>query len=176
MVDANFLITYDPAHKDKAVEEASMILKEVKEIPKFYESGVQGVLLTKLANDPRLILKRLSSYCKKNTGKAYFTKRWIPIERWCTSDIEELGKIVKEFGRRIDSKKKWRMEISKRSYEKHAVIDMIMRLTEHVHNTNVDLKNPDLIVKIEILGRKAGVSLLEKHEIFDTAFYLGQNN
>ena len=176
MSDANLLITYDPAHKEKAIEEASSMLKNVKETPKFYESGVSGVLLTKITNDPSAVIKKICSCCKKSPAEYYVTKKWVPIERWCSSDVEELGKVMREFGRRIDSKQKWKMEISKRAYEKYAVLDMIVRLTESISNTNVDLKNPDMIVKIEILGRKAGVSLLEKGKVLDTSCLGSRNN
>jgi len=175
MADSNLLITYDPAHREQALEEAAEILRAAKEIPKFYESGVQGVLLSKISNDPRIVLKRICSNCKKNSGRMYTTKKWIPIEKWCSSDIDELSKIMKEFSSRIESKQKWKMEINKRAYEKYAVLDMIMRLTENISNTNVDLKNPDVVVKIEILGRKAGCALLEKNEILDTSYFMPNN-
>jgi tRNA(Ser,Leu) C12 N-acetylase TAN1 len=177
MADSNLLITFDPAHKEKAIEEVASILKGVKENPKFYESGVPGVLLTKIENDPRLILKKVCSCCKKTPEKAYVTKKWVPIEKWCSSSIDELEKAVGEIGIRIGAKKTWKMEISKRSYEKYNVIDMIMKLTGSIENTNVNLKNPDVVVKIEILGRKAGCSLLEQCEILDTSsFQLKVNN
>ena len=176
MSDANILITYDPAHKEKAIEEVISMMKNVKETPKFYESGVQGVLLTKIMNDPSAVIKKICSCCRKTPAEYYVTKKWVPIERWCSSDIDELGKVMSEFSKRIDAKHKWKMEISKRAYERHTVIDMIMQLTERINNTNVDLKNPDMIVKIEIMGRKAGVSLLKKGNIMDMSCLGLQNN
>ena len=46
-----------------------------------------------------------------------------------------------------------------------------MKLTENIEKPNVDLKNPEKIVKVEIIGEHAGISLLYPDEILDVQKY-----
>ena len=68
-----------------------------------------------------------------------------------------------EIDKKMDPAKKWRMDLSKRQYDGKTT-DLIMKLTEKIGKPKVDLKDPELIVKVEIIGKKAGVSLLNADE------------
>jgi tRNA(Ser,Leu) C12 N-acetylase TAN1 len=43
----------------------------------------------------------------------------------------------------------------------------MLTLTEPIQKGKVDLKNPQKIIAVEVLGSMAGVSLLEKEELID---------
>jgi len=74
---------------------------------------------------------------------------------------------VNEAAKGIASKDKWKIDIGKHKSDLHER-DLIVKLTEGISNPNVDLEKPAKILKVEIVGKKAGISLLNKDEIFNT--------
>ncbi len=75
---------------------------------------------------------------------------------------DEIKKIVPG----IKAGERWKMEINKRDYPKH-FSELIIPLTEPVERDNVDLENPQKIIRVEIISGKAGISLLTPNYILD---------
>jgi len=166
MAEANLLVTYDPAHSGKAMQEVKLLLEEVEESPSFLDSDVDGVFLLNVG-DTKYAVKRLQELCQNEPDKFRYTHRWVPIEKWISSDLSEMESAMEEFNERIDDDEKWKMDLVKRRYEDYSTTDLIKKLTDKIDKQKVDLKNPEKIVKVEILGDKAGVSLLEKEEFLE---------
>ncbi|MBI5061587.1 MAG: THUMP domain-containing protein [Candidatus Aenigmarchaeota archaeon] len=167
MTEANLLITYDPSHAGRAKEEIAALLGAADDDGKFMDSEIEGVFLLRTKKDPKETVKKMVHECKRDAGKFRYTFNWVPIEKWCSSGMEEMSNVMREFDARIDANKKWKMELNKRQYDKHKTIDLIMALTDKITKPNVDLKNPDIVVKVEIIGNKAGCSLLKKDEVLN---------
>lgn len=165
-MEANLLITYEPAHAGKAREEVSALLKSVDEDANFLESEIEGIFLLRTKKNPKDVTKKLISVCKKNPDKFQYTFKWVPIDKWTSSDLDDMIKVMKEFDKKMDEKKKWKMDLEKRRYDMPST-DLIIKLTDHINKPKVDLKNPDVIVKVEIIGDKAGLSLLNADELLD---------
>jgi tRNA(Ser,Leu) C12 N-acetylase TAN1 len=53
--------------------------------------------------------------------------------------------------------------------EKPDEIKLILKLTEVIDRPKVDLQNPDKIIKVEVIGNKAGLALLGKDELLNVA-------
>lgn len=164
-MDANLLVTFDPAHAGKAKEEANALLTEVGEKPKFLESGIDGLFFLKI-KDPKKTVKKLREDCKKNPDKFGSTFHWTPIEKWCSSKIEEMSKVMKDIDAKMNPNESWKMDLGKRQY-KGETPDLIIKLTDKISKPKVDLKNPQKIVRVEIIGDKAGISLLDASEVLD---------
>jgi tRNA(Ser,Leu) C12 N-acetylase TAN1 len=77
-----------------------------------------------------------------------------------------MSEVVKEFAERIKTNERWRMRINKRVFEKYHTDELIEKLTKHVDKPNVDLENPQKTIRVEIIGGKAGLSLLKPQEHF----------
>ena len=165
-MDANLLVTYDYVHKQKAEQETRALLKEVGEEAKFIDSGVDGVFLLRVDNGKKVV-KQLYCLCKTDPSRFNYTFNWIPIEKWCSSEIGEIGSVMKEFNKKMDPEKKWKMGVVKRYYDKMKTMDIVMALTKHIEKPKVDLDNPDVIIRVEILGERAGCSLLNKDELLN---------
>ena len=165
-MEANLIISFDPAHAGKAQEETKALLKEAGEEAEFLESGVEGLFLIKTSKDPREIVKKLVGICKSDPGKFECTFHWTPIDKWLSSDMAKMQAAMKEIDAKMDPEKKWKMDLNKRQYEEKTT-DLILKLTENINKPKVDLKNPDVVVKVEIIGKKAGVSLLNADELLD---------
>lgn len=152
----NLLVTYEPSHRGRAEGEAKAALDKIGEKAKI-EDGGPGVFLAAVS-DPKKAVKKLAK-----AGALKYTFRWVPIEKWVPSDTAKMQQAVKEL--KLDKSKSWKLELSKRQ---HKATDLIEKLTEPVDNKNVDLEKPEQIIKVEILGKKAGISLLSPSEILNT--------
>ncbi len=164
MAEANLIVTYDPAHAGKAEEEVKSLLQTQGETPEFMKSEVDGLFLLRTKKDTKELVKSLNS--KKNAKSFSYTYHWIPVEKWVASGIEGMKKAMKEIDGKMDPKESWKLDIGKRHF-KGDTTDLISKLTENINKPKVDLKNPQKIVKVEIIGKKAGISLLDASELLN---------
>jgi len=96
------------------------------------------------------------------------TFKWVPIDLWTLSDMDSIKEGVKQLKNKIQKGEKWRMTIEKRRYTQHHKIDIIREIAEDI-SKKVDLENPDKILRIDIIGKYAGISLLKPKEIFSVS-------
>jgi tRNA(Ser,Leu) C12 N-acetylase TAN1 len=162
-MESNLIISFDPAHAGKAQDEAEALLKEAGEKADFLKSEIEGLFLLKTISDPKKVIKKLTGICKSDPSKFVYTFHWTPIEKWFSSDMAKMQDAMVEIDKKMDPEKKWKMDLSKRQYEGNTT-SLIMKLTEKIGKPKVDLKDPDVIVKVEIIGEKAGISLLNTDE------------
>ncbi|MEM2936052.1 MAG: THUMP domain-containing protein [Candidatus Bathyarchaeia archaeon] len=130
----------------------------------FFPSAVGGVFMVKIATDPKENVRKLGALCRADPQRFQYTYHWIPIERWCSSTIEETSGVVKEFAKRIKPDESWKMEIHKRFYRALHMDELTEKLAHHVNRPKVDLKNPQKTIRIEIVGSEAGLTLLGPKE------------
>ena len=162
---SNLLITYDPSHAGKAKEEVNNLLEEVDEKIAFEESGVDGVFLASV-KDARTLVRSLVDIFQVSSDRFQYTFNWVPIDKWVSSEIDKMGEEMKRLNGEMDPKQSWKMEILKRKYETKTT-DLILKLTEYIDKPRVDLKNPQKIIRVEIIGDKAGISFLDAEEILN---------
>jgi len=166
MANANLLVTHDPNHAGLAKEEIIAVLKQLKVEPKFLKSEIEGLFQITI-KEPKEAVKKLVGICKKNPSMFRTTFHWVPVDNWCKSTIEDMQKTIKGLVKDIKEKDKWKMDIAKRCYEKYHTTELIIKLTDVVDRPKVDLKNPDKIIKVDIIGKDAGISLLNKDELLN---------
>lgn len=95
---------------------------------------------------------------------------WVPIDTWVKNNIAEIQKKLKTLEKDIGEKEAWKMELKTRKLkEKSDELKLIIKLTEAIDRKNIDLEKPEKIVKVEIIGNKAGLSLLKKNEFLNLA-------
>ncbi len=160
---ANLLVSYEPTHETLAKEEASSLLSSVKEKPTFLEADTPGLFKISI-KDARKTVKDLSKMYKKDKEKFKYTCNYIPIDDWCKSAVADMQKKIKAFDKIIKNNEKWKMELHKRNYKDDG--KLIIKLTEVINKPKVDLEKPDKIVRVEIIGKEAGIALLNKDELF----------
>lgn len=163
-MEANLLVTYEPAHAGKAKEEVESALKEVEATPEFLES-IPGVFQLSIAN-PKAVVKKLRELCKKSPEKFVVTYHYIPIDKWCPADLAKMQALIGEIQKGIEKEEKWKMNLNKRQFKADSR-ELIIKLTDPVDKPNVDLTNPDKIIQVEIVGDKAGIALLNKDELLE---------
>ncbi|MDD3628182.1 MAG: THUMP domain-containing protein [Candidatus Humimicrobiaceae bacterium] len=163
-MDVKLLITYDPAHLESSREKAENLFKEINVKPEFLKSKYSGIFLVNVP-EPKEIVKKLKKILKKDRDLFGRTHRYIPIDRWVKSTVPDMQKAIKSLVPGIKKDEKWMMDLEKRYYNKLDFKELIMKLTDVVDREKIDLKKPEKIIKVEIVGDNAGISVLKPDEI-----------
>ncbi|MBI2542144.1 hypothetical protein HYV80_05535 [Candidatus Woesearchaeota archaeon] len=162
MPDANLLVTHDSSHAGSAKEEVEKALKAARQKAKFLKSDIGGVFKLRAANAKKAV-KALNKL-KKKKGMFEHTFHWVPIDRWVQANVKAMQKEIKKLQKGIGKTEKWKLDLQKRHFEMPSA-ELIMKLTEAIDKPKVDLDNPKKIIEVQIMGRKAGLALLDKDEI-----------
>lgn len=166
--EGNLLVTFEPTHQDSALKEISALLKEVKEEADILKA--EGGVAELIVKDAKKSVRELAKLFSKNIDKFAYTSHWIPVDEWCKNATEDMQKSIKGLAKDIKQNEKWKMDLKVRKVkEKPDEIKLVMKLTEVVDKPNVDLQNPDKIIKVEVIGNKAGLALLGKDELLNVA-------
>jgi tRNA(Ser,Leu) C12 N-acetylase TAN1 len=127
---------------------------------------VKGIIGVVTSLDSHEIATNLRKLAVEDPHDFYYTQRWIPIDIWTSSDIPNMKEGVKKAAK-IGTNERWMMVVEKRRYETHHTAEIIRDLAEGIEGL-VDLKNPEKILRIDILGPYAGISQLRPEDIFSS--------
>lgn len=168
MQDYNMLVTFHHNEKMKAEEEVANRIKEAGLVLEdLMESGVAGLLLVRVTGDGKEAVKKLRGFAFRFPEQFHYTHHWTPVEEWVSSEPEAMVSAAQTFGSRICEGDRWRLDLEKRHYTGGPSLDLIKMLTEPIDAGTVDLEDPELILKVEIIGGFAGFSLVSEEEVLD---------
>lgn len=167
MVEANLIVSYDPSHAGSAKQEVENVLKEIKHNFKHLKQDIDGLFNLRV-KDARKTVKSLAKLCGKKPEFFEKTFHWTPIDKWCKSTVKDMQNVVKKFEKDIKKTEKWKMELDRKHHKGGDTIELILKLTEAVNKPKVDLEKPEKIIKVEIVGNKAGLALLKADELLNT--------
>ena len=163
-MNVKLIVTYDPAHQKSCGESLKNVMDSIGAKPKFLKSKYSGIFLIELSK-PKEVVKMLIKLSKKDQGIFGKTHRYIPVDKWVSSKVPDMQKAIKSLVPKIGENEKWKMDLEKRHYHKLDYQELIVKLTEVVDRRKIDLKKPKKIIKVEIIGTHAGISLLEPGEL-----------
>jgi len=164
---ANLLVTCDPSRMSSAKKEVEELLKEIKFPGKDIKSNINGLMSVRVSNAKNAV-KKLLMIAKKKPAKFNKTFKWIPVDKWSKADVKTMQNSIKILAKNIKKDEKWKMDLGKRKTKMHER-DLIIKLTEPINRSNIDLHNPDKIVKVEIIGSNAALALLKKDEYLNVS-------
>jgi len=168
LYDFNLLVSYSWAVVGRARCEIAYFLRLLgDEKPVIRRTIARGILGVKTRLDSREVVRELKTLFNKDPSAFQYTLKWVPVDLWTNSDIESMKERVAQIKDKVKHGERWRMTVEKRRYTLHHKIDIIKALAELI-DEKVDLTSPDKIVRIDIIGKYAGVSVLSPHEIFST--------
>ncbi|MFA5312298.1 MAG: THUMP domain-containing protein [Methanomassiliicoccales archaeon] len=166
-VAGNMLVTFRPNEKGHAENEMRARLKDVNaQTESVEETNVEGVFEVLILGDPKKVVKDLRLLCIDAPELFLHTHHWVPIERWVGPYIDEMVKVAKEYEKGIEEGERWMLHLHKRHIGKHSA-DLIEKLTAPINRGKVDLERPERVVVVEILGDRAGMSLVRIDELLD---------
>jgi tRNA acetyltransferase TAN1 len=126
-------------------------------------TGIIGLTVAKTSLDPKQVVRKLRKVLREKPWEVKYVLKVVPIESLVPATIEDVEKAGIELSKRIGEDEKFRVTVEKRrsNLSSRQIIDAVARNV----NRKVDLENPDKVVLIEVIGDKAGVSLLEPEDI-----------
>jgi tRNA acetyltransferase TAN1 len=82
--------------------------------------------------------------------------------------MDSMRAATKQLSSRITEGDKWRMTVEKRRYTQYHKIEIIMELAKLIA-AKVDLEKPDKILRVDIIGKYAGLAVLRPVDVFSVA-------
>jgi tRNA acetyltransferase TAN1 len=127
------------------------------------KTKIRGLVVAKTMLDPFKVMKNFREILSERPYEFRYALRIIPIEQIVPTDLAEIKKAAKQFTDRIGINQSFRVTIEKRHTMLHSK-DLIDVAVDGI-NRKVDLKNPDLILQLEIIGELTGISLIKPNDI-----------
>jgi tRNA acetyltransferase TAN1 len=163
--DFNLLATTARGNERAMINEILYLLKEELKDAEAQASKtkIRGLIVAKTLLDPVEVIEKLRSILAERPYEFRYALRIVPIQTVVASDLEEIKSATNEFATKIDEKQSFRVTIEKRFTELHSK-DLIEAAAGDIKR-KVALKNPDLILQIEVIGALTGISLLKPTDI-----------
>lgn len=168
-----FLVSSQVHNEKNALSEAASILSHYVKIDSFKAKllsvGGLGLLESETTLDiSETINITLQEYLQRE--KVYFCFKIIPLEEYNLVSEDFILDWVANNIHRIGEKETWKVTINKR-HSAIKTIDLINKIASNISNP-VNLKQPDTIIQIEIIGKNLGISLLKPYQILQLQSYL----
>lgn len=169
MYDYGMLISYEAGLYLRARREASRLLKELGDPhPIVRRTLARGIMGVKTDLNPLEVIHRARALRGERPELLNCCLKWVPVERWIYSDMQSMKAAVVELRGRIGEAEKWRMTVEKRRYTLRHRSEIIRELAELI-DRKVDLEKYDKELRVDILGKYAGLSVLERGDILSLA-------
>jgi tRNA acetyltransferase TAN1 len=127
------------------------------------KTGVRGIIVAKTSLDPYVAIEKLYNLLGERPYEFRFALRIIPIECVVLTNLEAIKRVSLELASRISENETYRITIEKRFTTLHSM-DIISAVATEIQR-KADMKNPNKILLIEIMGAVTGISLIKPKEI-----------
>jgi tRNA acetyltransferase TAN1 len=162
--DFNLLISTSRRNERNACSEIWYLLKEVGDkTSEAAATGIIGLTVAKTSLDPKEVVRKLRDIVREKPWEIKYVLKVVPVEKLVPATIEDISKATIQLSEQIHEGEKFRVTVEKRrsNLSSREVIEAVAKNVKR----KVDLENPDRIMLIEIVGQKAGVSVLERDDI-----------
>ena len=164
--DFNLLVSCSWSAYGKAKKEIVHILRTLgDENPLVKRTVAKGIVGVRTCLDSREVTRRLRTLFDEDPLTFQHTLKWVPVDLWTSSDMDSMKTVVAELRSQIHAGERWRMTVEKRRYTRHHKVEIIGELAGLI-DEKVDLTNPEKILRVDIIGRYAGVSILTPRDVF----------
>lgn len=162
--DFNLLATTSRGNEGDACSELWYLLEEIGDsTPIVEKTGVSGLIAVKTAPNPFEVVDKLRKILRERPYEFRYTLRIIPIEKVIRTDLGEIKRIATELSSRIGENETFRVTVEKRFTETPSR-NIIEAAAANIKR-EVNLKNPDKILLIEVVGELTGISVIKPDDI-----------
>lgn len=138
------------------------------EFPLIFRVEFPGLFIAFTNLNPKKCIKKLRKIILRNPYFFQYVLKITPIEYVCETDLDLIKmKVIDKFHKAIKKNETFKIQIQKRNFATSK-----LKIIEHIATdlqNKVDLKEPDKIVNIEILGGFTGISFITKNDILSVA-------
>jgi len=161
--DFNLLVTTWRGNENNVRSELKQLLEAIGESSVNVEkTGVSGLIVAKTSSDPYELINRFRNILRERPYEFRHALRLIPIEIVVRTDLDQVKEAVTQLGSRIAENETFRVTVEKRFTAIHTR-DIIQAAAAGVKR-KVNLRNPDRIILIEVVGGFTGISLIKPME------------
>jgi len=162
--DFNLLATTMRGMENNACSELWYLLEETGDsAPNVEKTGVSGLIAAKTALNPFEVIDKLRNILHERPYEFRYTLRIIPIEKVVRTDLGEIQRVATELSKKIGEKETFRVTVEKR-FTNTPTQDIVETAAANIER-EVNLKNPDKILLIEVVGGLTGISIIKPDEI-----------
>jgi len=161
----NLIITCARNLESETKNEIKKILGELgDQEPEILNVGMRGILMVDTIIEPSKIIDWVRNKIVEEPWLIRYCLRIIPIQSITETNIDKIKQNVIKLKDSIQKNDSYRITVEKRntSISTNEIITEIAKIFPN----KVSLNKPDLIVLIEILGDKTGISILKDSELF----------
>ena len=163
----NLIISTFRHHEEEAYNEILDILNGAGDLEAQAEvSDIIGIVLGFTRIDPFQVIQLFRKLMIDNPWEIRYILRLLPIETVGPTQLEYIISNAKRLALKIKKHETFRITVEKR----HASLsssDIIRAVAANIDNT-VNLKKPDWIILVEIVGGLTGISVLRANQIFSS--------
>ncbi len=165
--DFNLLISTWRGEEMRACLEARRIFERLgDEEVTVYPAQARGLVTVKTKFNPFEAVEKLRKLYADTPEVFRLVLKVVPVQKVVESNIEKIRKAARELASQIEENEKFRVTVEKRRNPLYRH-DVIVAAADEI-DRDVDLKNPDKTLLIEIIGTVAGISVIKSSEIFST--------
>jgi len=161
----NLIITCARNLESETKNEIWKILDELgDQEPEILNVGMRGILMVDTIIEPSKIIDWVRNKIVEEPWLIRYCLRIIPIQSITETNIDKIKQNVIKLKDSIQKNDSYRITVEKRntSISTNEIITEVAKIFPN----KVSLNKPDLIVLIEILGDKTGISILKDSELF----------
>ncbi|RJX15628.1 RNA methyltransferase [Candidatus Bathyarchaeota archaeon] len=162
--DFNLLISTRRGEEKDACSEVWYLLREVGDSEALVDpTPIRGLVVAKTKLNPFEAVEKLRKLLNERPEEFRYVLKIIPIQKVVKTSLDEIRQVAKEFSSLIGLDEKFRVSVEKR----HSEMDRmeIVKVAAEEIDRKVDLKNPDKILLIEVLGNLTGISVIRETDI-----------
>jgi len=160
----NFLVTCRKGDERHAKVEAEEVFRKIGDnAPLVWKTKFSGLLACKSSLDWLEAVKEIRRLIDEDPTTFFLTLRYIPVAKTVRTDLDEIKDAVKDMIDVIGEDESFRVTVEKRGSPLSSR-DIILGVAELI-DRKVDLKNPDWVVLIEVVGDITGVSVLKPNDV-----------
>ena len=136
------------------------------ETPLIIHSAIPGLLLIQTKINAIEVISQFKSIAARDPSFFQYIIKLVPIDRVVETDVNLIDKIVKELIQEkssLTTTGNFAIQIRKRATELESK-DIIEVIAKGIEN-QVNLKHPDWIIELEIIGNICGISVIQPTDI-----------
>ena len=164
MKEFNLLVSSARGTETEANYEMEYLLREQgDDSPTTDFALVSGLTVAKTKLDPEKVISKLRNVLKYRPWQFRYILKVKPVEEVVPCDISAIGEAVVKKAKKVKANETFRVSLEKRRsrVSSREIIDAVASKVPR----KVELRNPDKIVLIEVIGNVAGVSIISPESI-----------
>ncbi|MFX0075287.1 MAG: THUMP domain-containing protein [Candidatus Hermodarchaeota archaeon] len=130
-------------------------------------SGIKypGLITAATSISSKDVIRKMKKILETNPTFFQFILKIIPIDYVCDTKVKVIKEIVELYhDHHMNETHSFKIELNRRK-SKDIERDTLIESVAKSLNNNVNLDNPDIILRIELLGNICGISFLKPNEI-----------